>query len=170
MTQTYLSLGSNMAREQHLQTALDALADTFGALDISSIYESEAVGFTGDPFYNLVVGLQAPGKVGELSRWLKALEAANGRRRDVPRFSARTLDLDILTWGDAVGVIDGVILPRAEIVENAFVLKPLAEIAPDDVHPALGKTYAELWAAYARSQRLWAVPFTWRGNAISPRT
>lgn len=163
----YISVGSNIDREHYITAALDALAACFGDLDISSVYESEAVGFDGEPFFNLVVGVDTHLSVAELSKKFKQLEADNGRRRDVPKFSARTLDLDILTYDDCVGEVDGVELPRGEILKNAFVLLPLAEIAPERRHPVAGKTYRELWQAYATDQKLWPVDFQWRGRKIS---
>ncbi|NMT63318.1 2-amino-4-hydroxy-6-hydroxymethyldihydropteridine diphosphokinase [Marinobacter orientalis] len=167
MTRVYISLGSNIHREHYITAALDALDVWFDELLISSVYESESVGFDGFPFYNLVVGVDTALTVAELSSRFKQLEADNGRRRDVPRFSARTLDLDILTYGDEVGRVDGVELPRGEILTNAFVLRPLAEIAPADIHPVCGKRYDELWQAYDRDQKLWPVDFTWQGRLIS---
>lgn len=163
----YISIGSNVDREHYVRAALDALADWFGELTVSSVYESEAVGFDGEPFLNLVVGVTTSLSVAELSRRFKQLEADNGRRRDVPKFSARTLDLDILTYGDATGPVDGVELPRGEILKNAFVLRPLAEIAPTERHPLCGQTYADLWLAYDRDQKLWPVDFDWRGQRVS---
>lgn len=163
----YISIGTNVDREQHVIAALEALAAWFGELCISPVYESEAVGFSGSPFLNLVVGVDTALSVAELSRRFKQLEAENGRRRDVPKFSARTLDLDILTYGTAAGPIDGVELPRGEILKNAFVLRPLADIAPGDVHPVCGKTYGELWREYDTGQKLWPVDFHWRGRSIS---
>jgi len=168
MARVYLSIGSNVERERHVTLALDALAECFGTLTISSVYDSEAVGFDGEAFLNLVVGIDTDMSVADLSDWVKALENRNGRRRDVPRFSARTLDLDILTYGDLVGKPDGVELPRGEILQNAFVLKPLAEIAPRELHPVEERTYAELWRDYSRSQKLWQIPFRWNGQKISP--
>lgn len=166
----YISIGSNIERERHILAALNALAERYGQLDVSSVYESEAVGFDGENFYNLVVGIRTEESIATLSRFLKALESENGRRRNVPKFSARTLDLDILTYDDRVGLIDGVELPRSEILTNAFVLKPLAEIAPDVDHPERGESYHALWEAYDRGQKLWAVPFHWQRRAISPRS
>ncbi|MBW7472337.1 2-amino-4-hydroxy-6-hydroxymethyldihydropteridine diphosphokinase [Marinobacter sp. M216] len=163
----YISIGSNIDRERYVSAALDALGAWFGELDISPVYESEAVGFDGSPFLNLVVGVTTTLSVGELSRRFKQLEADNGRRRDVPKFSARTLDLDILTYGDQVGQIDGVELPRGEILKNAFVLRPLADIAPEVEHPVCGRKYRELWNDYNTGQKLWPVDFTWKGRRIS---
>lgn len=164
-----VSIGSNVDRERYVSAALDALSEAFGELRISSVYESEAVGFNGSPFFNLVVALYTDDPVATLSRRFKQIEADNGRRRDAPKFSARTLDLDILTYGDAAGIIDGVELPRGEILHNAFVLWPMAEIAPERAHPLNGQTYQALWQAYDRDQKLWVVPFQWRGQTISPR-
>lgn len=163
----YISIGSNIDRERCVRASLDALSDWFGELDISPVYESEAVGFDGSPFLNLVVGVQTNLSVGELSRYFKQLEAENGRRREAPKFSARTLDLDILTYGEAVGRMDGVELPRGEILKNAFVLRPLADIAPGVKHPVCRKSYLELWQAYNIGQKLWPVDFSWQGRVIS---
>jgi 2-amino-4-hydroxy-6-hydroxymethyldihydropteridine diphosphokinase len=167
MARVYISIGSNIEREKHVLSALDALNEWFGDLALSPVYESEAVGFVGEPFLNLVVGVDTGLSVGELSVRFKQLEADNGRRRDVPKFSGRTLDLDILTCDDQVGQVDGVELPRAEILDNAFVLKPLADIAPEVCHPVCHRTYEQLWQSYSRDQKLWPIDFTWQGRVIS---
>jgi 2-amino-4-hydroxy-6-hydroxymethyldihydropteridine diphosphokinase len=171
MAQVYVSIGSNIDQQRHIRACLDDLAAHFGHLSLSPVYESEAVGFEGDNFYNLVAGFVTELPVGELSELLRAIETANGRRRDGPRFSARTLDIDILTYDELVGVVDGIDLPRDEILANAFVLLPLAELAPDARHPATGKTYRQLWDAYDQGrQKLWAIEFQWRGQSISRPT
>lgn len=168
MIDVFLGLGSNIDRYRHIVAALDALAAGFGELAISSVYESEAVGFDGDHFLNLVVGIRTGLSVAALSDCLKQIEEDNGRRRSGPKFSSRTLDIDILTYGDWVGEEAGVHLPRAELTRNAFVLRPMAELAPDRRHPERGETYAGLWAGYdKRRQRLWPVDFNWRGRVIS---
>ena len=167
MTKVYVSIGSNIDRERHITAALDALAKNFSALEISSVYESEAVGFTGDHFFNLVVGFDTAMKVSELSACLRDVEHINGRNRGLEHFSARTLDIDILTYGYYVGENDGVVLPRAEILENAFVLLPLAEIAPSQEHPVAHQSFSALWLAYSKQQKLWTVDFSWRGESIS---
>lgn len=168
MTPIYLSLGSNVDRHHNILAALDALADLFGQLRISSVYESKSVGFDGSNFFNLVVGAATSLSIAELSDRLKRIEDANGRKRSGPKFSPRTLDIDILTFGDFVGVESGIELPRAEITKNAFVLLPLAEIAPEVLHPQLHQSYQQLWNGYDQaSQQLWPIDFVWRGQRIS---
>nr|WP_284500409.1 2-amino-4-hydroxy-6-hydroxymethyldihydropteridine diphosphokinase [Microbulbifer sp. GX H0434] len=157
-----MSLGSNIDRERHIRSGLDALAAEFGTLRVSRVFESEAVGFDGDDFYNLVVGIHTDLPVGRLALFLRGIEDANGRLRAGPKFSARTLDIDILTYDDLTGTIDGVKLPRGEIQKNAFVLQPLAELAPQHRHPLTGQTFAQMWAEYDKSkQKLWPVEFDW---------
>lgn len=168
MAIVYLSLGSNIEPQKNIEAALVALDEMFGPLDISSVYESEAVGFSGSNFYNLVVGIRSSESVGELSRALKSIEDNNGRVRCGPKFSGRTLDIDILTVDQLCGDIDGVVLPREEILENAFVLWPLAEIAASELHPQAMQNYADLWESYDKaSQKLWPVSFVWRGEELS---
>ena len=168
MALIYLSLGSNVEAQRNIEAAMDALADTFGELIISSVYESEAVGFDGDSFYNLVVGIHSDLGVGELSKILKTIEDQQGRDRSAPKFGARSLDIDILTVDDRVGVIDGIAIPRDEILKNAFVLQPLAEIAPATVHPQNGLTYQQLWQDFDKAkQNLFPIEFIWRGKNIT---
>lgn len=158
----YLGLGSNQRPDFHIRQALDALRQRFGALRVSPVYESAAVGFSGDNFLNLVVEVETALSVGELLQALRTIENQNGRNRSAPRFSGRTLDIDILLYGEAVGMVDGVKLPREEILENAFVLRPLADLAPDLVHPQVQVTMATLWQQYDKSrQSLWPAAFTW---------
>ena len=168
MALIYLSLGSNIERHRRIGSALDALADNFGEIIISSVYESESVGFTGDSFYNLVVGIRSSLTVAELLKKLKDIENQNGRDRSAPRFGSRSLDIDILAVDQLSGEVDGVKLPRDEVLKNAFVLLPLAEIAPDSKHPQTGQTYAQHWADYDKNkQRLFPVAFIWRDKNIT---
>lgn len=168
MTKIYLSLGSNVNRHRHITAALDSLSLLLGELLISSVYESKSVGFNGSNFFNLVVGADTQMGIAELSERLKKIEDDNGRKRNGPKFSPRTLDIDILTYGDFVGTESGVELPRAEITKNAFVLWPLAEIAAESQHPVLKQTYADLWKGYDKlSQSLWTIDFEWKGKLIS---
>lgn len=162
MAQVFLSLGSNIDRAKHIRAGLDALAKAFGDLNVSTVFESEAVGFEGENFYNLVVGMHTDLPVGQLASRLREIEDANGRVRGGAKFSARTLDIDILTYDDLAGEFDGVKLPRGEIVKNAFVLQPLAELVPAQRHPLTGETFAEMWEHYDKDkQKLWPVHFSW---------
>jgi len=162
MTQVFLGLGSNLEREKNIRAGLAALQTLFGYLIFSKVYESEPVGFKGSNFYNMVVSVHTDLGIASLAEALKKIEADHGRLRTGPKYSPRTLDIDILTYGDFVGVEAGVELPRAEITENAFVLLPLSEIAPQQLHPQLKKTYAELWKAYDhKSQSLWPIEFNY---------
>ena len=167
MARVFLGVGSNIQRERYIGVGLDALAELFGELHTSSVYDGDAIGFAGDPFLNLVVRVETALPVGELARQLRQLEYANGRPENATRNSPRQLDIDILTYDDRVGVLDGVVLPRPEILTNAFVLRPLAELAPERLHPEAGRSYAALWATYDQaSQNLWPVEFVWRGRAL----
>ncbi len=168
MTQVLLGVGSNIDPQQNICAGLDALQQEFGELALSSVYQSAAVGFAGEPFHNLVVELDSTASVGQLASLLRQLEHAMGRPHDASRFSSRTLDIDILTYADCCGLMDGVQLPREEITENAFVLCPLAELVPAVIHPRSGQSYADLWATYSNPrQRLQRVDFWWGDKHIS---
>lgn len=145
MTRAYISVGSNIDRDKHIAAGLLALKQAFGGLIVSSLYESEPVGFTGDVFYNLVVGFDSELDASTVAQQLRQIEIANGRTPDSKKFSARTLDLDLILYGDLI-VNDGSLqIPRDEIDRYAFVLEPLAEIAPTLKHPVHHLSYAELW-------------------------
>ena len=143
-----LSLGSNIEPQRHLRLALDELRQAFGEVVISPAYRSAAVGFDGAPFVNAAALIRSTQPLQALEDWLHALEDRHGRDRSGPRLSDRTLDVDVVFYGDAV-VRDGerVRVPRQEL-KYAFVLKPLADIAPDFVDPLGGRTLAELWRAH----------------------
>lgn len=162
MSVVYLSLGSNIDRERNIRSGIAALRDYFPSLKLSPVYESEAVGFEGSAFYNLVAKIETTMSPGELTDRLRQIEADHGRVRTGKKFSSRTLDIDVLTYGDYTGTHEGVDLPRDEILRFAFVLKPLADLAPDEIHPVVEKTYSELMrASDFTDQVLWVVDFDW---------
>lgn len=168
MPEITLSIGSNVEPRRHIPEALDALQERLGHLTLSLVYESEAVGFSGDNFHNLVVRAHTDLELTELTHWLKELEDRHGRRRGQARLSSRTLDVDILTYDAYVGEHEGIHLPRAEIHDNAFVLQPLAEVAGELIDPHTGLSYRQLWQRYDKSrQRLWPIDYHWQGQRIS---
>ena len=162
MARVYLSIGSNQQRYHHITSAVTELRQRFSNLIVSTVYESTAVGFEGDNFLNLVVGFDTPLALETVYQQLRQMEDEHGRKRGEEKFSSRTLDLDILTWGDRVGIHSDIKLPRDEIHRYAFVLKPLAEIAPDQCYPGSQDRYADLWQQFDPSdQKLWAVEVNW---------
>lgn len=167
-TRVLLGLGSNIEREHSLRAGLDALQSLFGELALSSVYDSAAIGFDGQPFLNMVVAVNTTMPLAAMAARLRLIETEHGRPANATRFSARQLDIDILTYGDLVGEFGGVTLPRGEILENAFVLRPLAELAPAGLHPEVGRRYADLWQGYNEAaQALVRVDFEWQGVRIS---
>lgn len=143
-----LSLGSNQQPEHYLQLAVAELRERFGTVVVSPVYRTPAVGFEGPDFLNCAALVRSDLEPEALDAWLHALEDRHGRRRDVPRFSSRTLDVDIIYFDDRVMRGPGNLqLPRPEL-KHAFVLKPLADIAPDFVDPVQGKTLAALWGEH----------------------
>jgi 2-amino-4-hydroxy-6-hydroxymethyldihydropteridine diphosphokinase len=151
MPRCWISIGSNQKREHSVRGAVQALRRRFGELILSSVYESEAVGFDGQPFLNLVAGLDTTEPVASIRAALRSIEDDFGRVRGPDKFAPRTLDLDLLTYGDQVAEEEGLELPRDEILHYAFVLGPLAEVAGKEIHPVVGHSYGELWRVLEKS-------------------
>lgn len=144
----YLSVGSNVDRERNIADGLRALHQRFGPLAVSTVYQCPAVGFAGDDFLNLVVGFDSREPVPEVHAALHEIEDRFGRDRAAPKYSPRTLDIDLLLYGDRILRQDRLVLPRPEIERVAFVLAPLAELAGNRDHPVHGRPYTALWAAF----------------------
>ncbi|MGQ7960756.1 2-amino-4-hydroxy-6-hydroxymethyldihydropteridine diphosphokinase [Pseudomonas sp. SP16.1] len=166
VTRVYLGLGSNVQREAHLTAGLDALAALLSNMRCSPVFESHAVGIKSGNFFNLVVTGETELPLLELDRRLKFIEADNGRY--APERKGLPLDIDVLLYGEQVGNFNGLVLPRAEILKNAFVLWPLALLAPQLSHPVDGRPFAELWQAARIDQQLWPAAFQWRGVELTP--
>ncbi len=140
-----ISLGSNVDPENQIRQAIKALREIYGDIKVSPVYQTQAVGFDGDDFLNLAVSFETDDDVYSVASQLKTMEDSQGRDRSLPKFSSRSIDLDLLIYDDLI-VDDGNIqVPRYEILENAFVLKPLSDIQGDCSHPFEQKTYLQLW-------------------------
>jgi len=166
LTPILLGLGSNTEREAHLCAGLDALSGFLQEMRCSPVFESQPVGIRSGPFFNLVVAALTDLPLTELDRRLKFIEADNGRY--APGRKGLPLDIDVLTYGDLTGNFDGLVLPRAEILKNAFVLWPLSLIAPAQMHRVVGKSFSTLWAQAQIDQVLAPVAFEWRGRQLTP--
>lgn len=166
MTRVFIGIGSNIEPERHIVAALDALASVYGELLVSPVYESEAIGFTGPAFLNLVVSFDTEQPLAELSQQLIAIERGNNYLGGAEKFSSRTLDLDLLLYGSLTGVFGAVKLPRTDIVDYAYTLWPLVDIAGNERHPVSGHTYVELKKQFASLQKLRPVSFVWNGKEL----
>ena len=153
MALVYIGIGSNIDKEYHVANALQDLDKLFDNCRVSPIFESAAVNCTGDNYYNLVVEFTTSLSIGELMQCLKALEVTHGRKATDRRYAPRTLDLDLLLFDNVIQSVPP-ILPRPEILYHAFVLWPLAELAPSLCHPVSGISMDELWRDFDKSTQV----------------
>lgn len=144
----YVSAGSNVAPAENLRLACTEIRKRFGEVELSGVYRNPALGFAGDDFLNLVLRFRTTEAPAVIVAELERLHVLAGRVRGPEPFSSRTLDLDLLLYGDAVLSDPAIRVPREDITKYAFVLGPLAELAPQLRHPVTGETMAELWAAF----------------------
>lgn len=156
MTTAYVGIGSNLDPAANVPGGIAALEETFESVRCSTVYQTEPVGFEGPPFYNLVAEIATACDLETVVARLRAIEDRFGRERptgagEAAAFNSRTLDLDLLLFGDRV-TDQPVPLPRRDVTEYAFVLGPLAELAPEARHPTLGRTFAELWAEFPAAE------------------
>lgn len=147
----FLGLGSNIRPLQHLQSCQQHLNCAFKHIRYSSVYRSPAYGFEGADFLNMVAEIKTAFAPLALKRWLQNLEDRHGRDRSQPRYSDRTLDIDLLFYGQQIITQDELHVPRQEITQRDYVLKPLAELAPDWVHPQHKKKLSSLWKAFSET-------------------
>lgn len=148
MAVVYLGLGSNVAPANNLALAARELRRRFKVREFSSVYRSKALGFDGDDFFNAVACIETDRTPLELCNELEELHDLANRERDSDRFSSRTLDIDLLLYGQRVITEAPIHVPRGDVLEYSFVLRPLAEIAPDLVHPVTGNTISSHWSKF----------------------
>lgn len=149
MSTAYLGLGSNVSAHSHIAAGIAALLERFRNVRLSPAYLSSAVGFDGDDFINLAASVETSLQPIELKHFLNELEDRHHRLRDAPKFSDRTLDIDILLYDDLYLISPALKIPRTDIMTYAHVLKPLADLAPGLVHPVCHKTIDQIWQDYA---------------------
>lgn len=145
MSIVWLGLGSNVCADTHIRAGIRELQKDFEYVVLSPVYASTAVGFDGHDFINLVARIETELQPVELRDYLRDLEDRFGRKRDVAKFSDRSLDIDILLYDDLVLVSPVLEIPRAEILKFSHVLKPLADLEPDLMHPTEQRTMADIW-------------------------
>lgn len=143
--QVYLGLGANIEPERCLRAGVKLLRDTFVNLQLSPVYQTQAVGINGPDFLNMVVGFSTCMPLAELQAWIKLMETKHGRDRSEPQPSCHRLDMDVLLYGNLISEADKV--PRTDVLERAYVLRPLADVAPDLVYPDSQQTISQLWQA-----------------------
>jgi 2-amino-4-hydroxy-6-hydroxymethyldihydropteridine diphosphokinase len=151
LPEVFVAAGSNVEPIVNLRRALVMLRAAYPKLRASRAWHNAAVGFEGDDFVNLVVGIETDEPLPAVIARLHGIEAACGRARDAPRWAPRSMDLDVLLYGDRVSDEPGLTLPRPDLVRRAYMLGPTAELAPELLHPTLGLTMRELWERFDRS-------------------
>ena len=158
MTRVWISAGTNVDPEHNMGNAVENLRAEFGELLLSPVYQTKAVGFDGDDFLNMVIGIDTELPPGQLRTRLHAIEKRQGRVRGDGKFTPRSIDLDLLTWGDLVDEAAGI--PRDEILRYAFVLKPLADVAGTEKYPGTADSYQQLWRQF-QGQRTGMLLLDW---------
>ncbi len=146
----FVAAGSNVEPIAHLQRACEELLETWHDAVFSRAYRNKAVGFEGPDFVNLVVGFSTAQPLDTVIARLHAIETQCGRPRHAPKWASRTMDLDVLLYGDRVEKTSEYTLPRPDLLKRPFMLGPLAEIAPEVVHPTEHGTIGDLWQAFDR--------------------
>jgi 2-amino-4-hydroxy-6-hydroxymethyldihydropteridine diphosphokinase len=148
MARVYLGLGSNVKAEENLRLGIAELTNRFGELNLSAVYRSAAVGFEGADFLNLVVGLSSDLTPAVIHAEIEIIHNLAGRERGAAKYSSRPLDIDLLLYGKQIIAEPPVHVPRSDILEFGFVLRPLAELAPNLMHPETGQSMAMHWQQF----------------------
>ena len=142
----HLNIGSNQNRRINIRLALNKLESNFTDITVSSLFESPSEGFSGSNFYNVGVNAKTKNNINEVVGILHDIENSLGRDRSLPKFSSRIIDLDLVLYNDAID--EYLKVPRRDILKYAFVLAPLAELNPEDIHPQKGISFLNLWKEF----------------------
>ena len=151
MTRVYIGIGSNIERDTNVRAAVQALRKRFGSVALSSVYESRPIGFEGENFYNLVAACDTNESPEAIVAILHDIERQLGRQRNASQLASRTIDLDLLLYGDLVRDDAALRVPRPEVTGYACVLRPLCELAPEARHPGNGETFNMLWSRFDKA-------------------
>ncbi len=152
MVKVIVSVGTNLDRKRNVQQAIKALRNIFGPLLCSPVYENAALGFDGPDFYNLVVVFDTSFDVYQVRSQIQRIEANQGRGIGKDRYGSRSLDLDLLLYGNAILYDNGLDVPRREIFEHAYILKPICDLLPGLIHPVTGESFGEIWGRLSTLQ------------------
>jgi 2-amino-4-hydroxy-6-hydroxymethyldihydropteridine diphosphokinase len=145
MARVYLGLGSNIDPEENLRLGIRELRRHYGELELSAVYESEAIGFDGADFLNMVIGLETNDAPRDVQKRVESIHDLSGRNRMADRYSSRPLDIDLLLYDDLILDERRLKVPRCDVLQFSFVLRPLAELVPDLAHPVTGRTMSDHW-------------------------
>ena len=168
MPEVYVAAGSNVEPEKHLALAARELARAFPGTRFSPWYRNRAVGFEGEDFINFAAGFLTNESLESVIARLQDIEGQCGRTRAAPRWAPRSMDLDILLYGAQVLDSPAVRLPRPDLLKRAYMLGPLADLAPDLLHPTAGASIGELWRRFdQRAHSLIRVPSVVVGTGAS---
>ncbi len=161
MSRVFVSVGTNINKEHNLRSCLSALQQIFRNVIKSSVYQSAAVGFEGEDFYNMVVSLETTLTPSNTSQVFFEIEKKHGRKRGKNQFVSRELDLDQLLYDDLIVDDNGVRLPHKDLSKHSYILEPMAEIAGDLAHPKIGQCFSELLQNLDHPEPITRVPFAW---------
>jgi 2-amino-4-hydroxy-6-hydroxymethyldihydropteridine diphosphokinase len=152
MAKIHINIGSNIDKSNNIKQALKALQEYFGVLETSSIYQTPAEGFAGDDFYNIGVNIQTEFSIDKVNKILDSIEQKLGRDRQKPKFSNRMIDLDLVLYDDVIEKEKN--LPRDDILKYIFVLQPLIELNPNQLHPVEKITFEALLIKYKYKKKI----------------
>ena len=152
MARIFLGIGSNIDPHQHIPAGIESLRRVFSSVQVSPVYISPAYGFDGADFHNLVVSAETGQSVEAVIECLRELEFEHGRPQDAVKYSSRALDIDLLMYDDLVAEVCGYNIPRSDIYRFDFVLRPLSDLAPDQLHPICGTSFINLWNTMQHQQ------------------
>jgi 2-amino-4-hydroxy-6-hydroxymethyldihydropteridine diphosphokinase len=150
MKDVYVAAGSNVEPEKNLARACQEIANTWPGVRFSQAYRNRSVGFEGPDFINMVLGFRTDDSIESVLARLRDIEILCGRPRNAPKWASRTIDLDVLLFGDRVEKTADYTLPRPDLLKRPYMLGPMAEIASGVKHPLAGITIGELWQEFDR--------------------